>query len=55
MSIIHNKNLNPSLNVIIYYISARSASQILLIKDNSLFEILPFLIQIPENFLSKDL
>ena len=38
MSIIYNKNLNPLLNFLINCISARSARQILSIKDENTFE-----------------
>ena len=44
MSIMHNKNLNPLLNILLNCISARSASQILSIKDKCTFLFLKFLI-----------
>ena len=40
----HNKNLNPLLNLLTNCISARSAPQILSIKDNCTFRFLNFLI-----------
>ena len=44
MSITLNKNLNPSSNLLINYISARSAPQILSIKDECTFPFSNFLI-----------
>ena len=44
MLITHNKNLNPLLNLLIYCISARSASQILFMKVKCTFLFLNFLI-----------
>ena len=44
MSITHNKNLNPLLNLFINHISARSASQILPIKGECTFLLLIFLL-----------
>ena len=44
MSITHNKNLNPLLNLLINCISARSALQILSIKVQCTFLFLNFLI-----------
>ena len=44
MSITHNKNLNPLLNLLIISISARSAPQILSIKGEFTFLLLKFLI-----------
>ena len=43
MSITHNKNLNPLLNLLINCKSARSAPQILSIKDERTFLLLNFL------------
>ena len=40
----HNKNQNPLLNLLINCIPARSATQILCIKDNYTFRFLNFLI-----------
>ena len=44
MSITHNKNLNPLLNLLINCISARSAPQISSIKGDCTFHLLNFLI-----------
>ena len=44
MSITHNKNLNPLLNLLINCISARSAPQIFSIKDECTFHFSNFLI-----------
>ena len=44
MSITHNNNLNPLLNLLINCISARSAPQILCIKGECTFLFLNFLI-----------
>ena len=44
ISITHNKNLNLLLNLLINYISVRSAPQILSIKDDSTFLFSNFLI-----------
>ena len=44
MSITHNKNLNSLLNLLITYISARSAPQILPIKGEYIFPLSKFLI-----------
>ena len=44
MSIIHNKNLNHSLNLLIICISARSAPQILSIKGKCTFLLLNALV-----------
>ena len=44
MSITHNKNLNPLLNLLINCISTRSAPQILPIKGECTFLLLNFLI-----------
>ena len=44
MSITHNENLNPLLNLLINCISARSAPQILSIKVDCTFIFLDFLI-----------
>ena len=44
MSITHNKNRNPLLNLLINWISARSAPQILSIKDEYTFLFSKFLI-----------
>ena len=44
MSITHNKDLNPLINLIINCISARSAPQILSIKGECTFHLLNFLI-----------
>ena len=43
MSITHNKNLNPWLNVLINCVSARSAPQIMFIKGECTFLLLNFL------------
>ena len=42
MSIIHNKNLNPLLNLLINCISAKSAPQILALNDEDTFFFLIF-------------
>ena len=42
MSITHNKNQNPLLNLLINCVSARSAPQILSIKGNCTFILLNF-------------
>ena len=44
MSITHNKNLNPLLNLLINCLLPRSASQILSMKDEYAFLLLIFLI-----------
>ena len=44
MSITHNKNLNPLLNLLTSCISAKSAPQILSIKDECTFLFLSILI-----------
>ena len=44
ISITHNKNLNPLVNLLIKFISARSAPQILSLKNESNFLFLNFLI-----------
>ena len=44
MSVTHNKNLNPLLNLLINCISARSVHQILSIKGDCTFLLLHFLI-----------
>ena len=44
MSITHNKNLNPLLNLLINCISSKSAPQILSIKGDCTFLFLDFLI-----------
>ena len=44
MSRIHNENLNPLLNLFIKCVSARSAPQILYIKDEGTFSFLKFFI-----------
>ena len=44
MSITHNKNVNPLLNLLINRISARSAPQILSVKGECTFLFLNFLI-----------
>ena len=44
MSITHNKNLNPLLNLLIYCISAKSAPQILSLNPELTFYFLNFLI-----------
>ena len=44
ISITHNKNLNPLLNVLINYISAKSAPQILSLNAEYTFLFLNFLI-----------
>ena len=44
ISITHNKNLNPLVNVLIKYISSRSTSQILSLKNESTYIFLNFLI-----------
>ena len=43
MSITHNKNLNPLLNLLINYIYAKSAPQILSVKGECTFLLLNFL------------
>ena len=43
MSITHNKNLNPLLNLLVNCISARSAPQILYIKGDCTYIFLTFL------------
>ena len=44
ISITHNKNINPWLNLLIHCISARSAPKILAIKDECTFRLSNFLI-----------
>ena len=44
MSITHNKNLYPLLNLLINYISSRSALQILSVKGECTFSIWNFLV-----------
>ena len=51
----HNKNLNPLLNLLVNYISARSAPQILSTKDECTFRFLKFLIIGLHNSLAHSL
>ena len=44
MSITHNRNINPLLNLLINWISARSAPQILSVKSECTFLLLNFII-----------
>ena len=55
MSIAHNKNLNPILNLLINCISSKSAPQILSIKGECTFSLLNFPVIVFSNSFANSL